>query len=120
MSREKSRLEKKKGRFKRPNFGRMKRVPDAWRRSYGIDSKQREGKKSKPPVPNSGYMTPQAVKGLHRSGYFPVRVFNVADLKSIDHNVQAIVIGATVGSKKRAEIQKVAQEKKIQILNYKE
>ncbi len=120
MSREKSRLEKKKGKFRRHNTGKKVRVPDAWRRSQGIDSGQRKREKAKPPVPNSGYMTPQKVKGLHRTGYLPVRVFNTSGLSGVDSKKQAIVIASTVGKKKRAEIQKVAQEKKIQILNFKE
>ena len=120
MGHEKARLEKKKGKFKRQNFGKKKRIPDKWITPRGIDSGHREDEKHKPAHPRSGYMTPQHVKGLDVTGFEPVRVFNVAGLASIDSKRQAIIIASAVGMKKRIEIQKVAQEKKIQILNYKD
>ncbi len=120
MSREKIRLEKKKGKFKKPGYGKMDKVKNRWRKPKGIDSRQREHSKDKPPMPNAGYMTPQSVKGMSPTGYFPVRVFNVSDLTSINAKTQAVIIASVVGKKKRVEIQKAAQEKKIQVLNYRE
>lgn len=120
MAREKSRLEKKKGKFKRQNYGKKLRVPDRWRTPRGIDSGHRIDEKHKPAHPRSGYMTPQKVKGLDVTGYKPVRVFNVAGLEGLDSKTEAIIVAAAVGMKKRKEIQKAAQEKKIQILNFKE
>lgn len=120
LAKEKSRLEKKKGKFKRPNLGRVKKVKNRWRRTTGIDSGQRQGEKDKPPMPNAGYMTPPKLKGLLKTGYWPIRVFNVAGLSAIEQKTQAILIASQVGRKKRLEIQKAAKEKGIQILNYKE
>jgi len=117
---EKQRLEKKKGKFKRPCYGKWDKVKNRWRRPKGVDSRQRQGFKCKPPMPNAGNMTSPEVKGLHYSGYLPVRIFNVAGLESIDHKKEAIIIAATVSKRKRVEIQKAAVEKKIQVLNYKE
>jgi large subunit ribosomal protein L32e len=119
-AREKSRLEKKKGKFKRQNYGKKKRVPNRWRRPRGIDSGHRIDEKQKPAHPRSGYMTPQKVKGLDASGYEPIRVFNTNGLEGLDAKTQAILIASSVGNKKRAEIQRAAQEKDIQILNFKE
>ena len=42
MAREKSRLEKKKGKFKRQNLGKKMKVKDRWRRPRGIDSGHRK------------------------------------------------------------------------------
>lgn len=119
-AREKSRLEKKKGKFKRQNLGKKKRVPDRWRRPKGIDSGHRIDEKHKPAHPRSGYMTPKHVKGLDVTGFEIIRVFNVFDLDGLDSKTQAILIASAVGKKKRLEIQKSAQDKSIQILNYKE
>jgi ribosomal protein L32E len=47
-------------------------------------------------------------------------VCNVADLAKVDSKTQAAVIASAVSKKKRAEIQKAASEKKIQVLNYTE
>ncbi len=120
LSKAKTRLEKRKGKFRPQNFGRMARVPNRWRTPRGIDAGQRIGEKCKNPCPNSGYMTPQAVKGLHPTGYEPVRVFRLLDLEGLDPKRQAVIIASQVGKKNRAAIQKKAKEKGIQVLNYKE
>jgi large subunit ribosomal protein L32e len=120
MAREKSRLEKKKAKFKRQNQGKMKRVPERWRMPTGIDSGHQDFEKGKPGHPRAGYMTPPRVRGLHPSGFSPVRVFNADGLVAIDPKTQAILIAGSVGRRKRREIQKLAQDKGIQILNYKE
>ena len=119
-AREKSRLEKKKGKFKRQNYGKKKRVPNRWRRPKGIDSGHRIDEKHKPAHPRSGYITPKKVRGLDVTGFRPVRVFNLSELEAIDPKTEAALIASPVGRKKRLEMQKRAQEKKIQVLNYKE
>lgn len=118
-AREKSRLEKKKGKFKRQNLGKKKRIKDRWRRPRGIDSGHRIDEKHKPAHPRAGYMTPKSIKGLHPSGYEPVRVFNLSELENLEPKTQAAVIASSVGKRKRAELQKAAQEKGIQVLNHK-
>ncbi len=120
QAREKSRLEKKKGKFKRQNYGKKLRVPDKWHRPRGIDSGHREDEKHKPAHPRPGYITPMRVKGLDVTGYKPIRVLNVTGLDGIEPKTEAIIIASCVGMKKRKDIQKIAQEKKIQVLNYKE
>ncbi len=120
LAREKIRLEKKKGKFKRQNYGKKKRVPDRWRRPRGIDSGHQNDEKHKPAHPRSGYITPRKVRGLHPSGYFPVRVFTPSDLDRINPRIEAVLIASSVGKKKRIEIQRLAMQRGIQILNYKE
>jgi len=119
QAKEKSRLEKKKRMFRRDGFGKTIRVKDRWRVPSGIDSGQRLAQKRKRASPKVGYMTPKSVKGLHPTGYKPIRVLNVSQIAGINPKTEAIIIGATVGRRKRDEIQKLAQEKKIQILNFK-
>ena len=116
---EKIRLEKKKRKFKRQNLGKKLKVLDRWRRSRGIDSGQAKQEKDKPAVPKTGYMTPKPVRGLHPTGYVPIRVFNVPSLDSVNKKTEAIMIASAVGMKKRLEIQKKADELGIAILNFK-
>jgi large subunit ribosomal protein L32e len=116
---EKIRVEKKKRNFKRQNLGKKLRVPDRWRRSRGIDSGQAKEEKDKPSVPKVGYMTPKPVRGLHPTGYTPIRVFNVSGLESVNKKTEAIMIASAVGMKKRLDIQKKADEMGIAILNFK-
>ena len=75
--------------------------------------------KYRPSKVRIGYRGPKEVRGLHPSGFEEVMIFNVADLKKIDPNKQAIRIGGTVGTKKRLEIAKKANELEIRILNMK-
>jgi len=119
LGKEKVRLEKKKGKFKRPNFGRVKKVPDRWRRPIGIDSRQQNQCKDKPPLPKVGYSTPKKVKGLHPTGYEPVRITNLAGLEAVDKKTQAVVLASSLGKRQRTEIQDKAKELGIQILNFK-
>ncbi|MBN2517979.1 MAG: 50S ribosomal protein L32e [Candidatus Altiarchaeota archaeon] len=119
LAKARSRLKKKKGNFKRQNLGKKKKVPDRWRRPKGIDSRHQDAEKCKPPLPRAGYKTPYEVRGLHPSGYLPVRVWNTSDLSSLDPKSQAIIIASSVGRKKRDEIQNLAKGKSIQVLNFK-
>jgi protease I len=107
---------------KRPKFARQEltfrtRIDDAWRKPRGIDSKQAEEKRGKGCLPKVGYKSPNLVSGLHPTGYKPVIVHNVNDISKLDNKIEAAIISAVVGRKKRNDIIKMANEKKIVILN---
>lgn len=107
---------------KRPKFARQEltfrtRIDDVWRKPRGIDSKQAEEKRGKGCLPKVGYKSPNLVLGLHPTGYKPVTVHNVNDISKLDNKIEAAMISAAVGRKKRNEIIKTANEKKIVILN---
>ncbi|PKP54578.1 MAG: 50S ribosomal protein L32e [Candidatus Altiarchaeales archaeon HGW-Altiarchaeales-3] len=108
---------KKKPKFARQELSFRKKLADVWRRPRGIDSKQQEEKRGKGKVPKIGYGHPNSVSGLHPTGYKPVMVHNVSEIEGIDHKVEAAIISATVGRKKRNEIILVANRKRIVILN---
>jgi large subunit ribosomal protein L32e len=57
---------------------------------------------------------------LHPSGFEEVMVHTVRDLDQVNPDIQAVRIGSTVGTKKRLEIAKKAEELNIRILNMKE
>jgi large subunit ribosomal protein L32e len=44
-------------------------------------------------------------------------VFNIKDLEKIDPKLQAARVGHSVGTRKRIEIEKTAEEKGIRVLN---
>lgn len=93
----------------------LKRVKPSWRRPHGINSKIREKLKGKLPMPTVGYRAPKAMRYLHPSGLGEVLVYNVKDLEKVSG--QAVRIAAAVGKKKRDEILKKAEEKKLKVLN---
>jgi len=118
-SKERSRLKKQNPTFKRQNLGKKKKVKNRWRTSRGIDAGQRIKEKGKPAIPEAGYSTAHAVRGLHPSGYQPVRVFSLSDLDGLNPEEQAIIIAGSVGKRKRSEMQKAAEQRNIQVLNFK-
>ena len=107
---------------RKPNFhvqnsnDPKKRFSGRWKRPKGLQSKIRERRKGNPRYIEPGYGSPAAVRGVSHEGLFPIVVNNVGDLAKVkeDHGV---VISATVGLRKKAEIVKVAVEKKLKLLN---
>lgn len=109
-----------RGSFKRQGLSRKKRLEDTWRRPRGLQSKQRKCFRAKGAHPQPGYGSPKAVRGMHPSGFEDVLVFNLADLENLNSKTQAIRIAATVGNRKREEIQAKAEELGFRVLNQKE
>ncbi|MCK4444288.1 MAG: 50S ribosomal protein L32e, partial [Thermoplasmata archaeon] len=60
---------------------------------------------------------PKAVRGLHPSGFQEVMVHRMEDLEGMDPKKEAARIGHSVGSRKREQIEKTADEKGIRVLN---
>jgi len=108
---------KKKPKFARQEVSFRKKLKDVWRRPRGIDSKQHEEKRGKGKIPKVGYKSPGLVSGLHPTGYKPVLVHNVSELENLDNKIEAAVISATVGRRKRNEMINAANQKRIVILN---
>ena len=110
-------IKKRTPKFLREEWFRYKKLPKNWRRPDGITSKMRRNLKYRPNKVRIGYRGPKDVRGLHPSGYQEVLIYNINDLQNIDNSIHAIRIGSTVGTKKRIEIQKKAEELDIRTLN---
>jgi large subunit ribosomal protein L32e len=110
-------IKKRTPEFIREEWFRYKRIPRVWRRPDGITSKMRVNLKYRPNKVRVGYRGPKDVRGLHSSGFREVAIQNVHDLEDIDPKTQAVRIGSTVGTKKRIDIEKKAEELNIRILN---
>jgi large subunit ribosomal protein L32e len=107
----------KKPKFKRQQGGRFKKLKETWRRPRGRHSKLRLERGGKGKKPSVGYGSPRGTKGLTRSGYKPVLVSNMSELKRIDPVKEAAVLRSGVGKKKRAEIISEAEKLNIRTLN---
>jgi len=103
--------------FLREEWFRYKRIPKNWRKPDGITSKMRINLKYRPSKVRVGFRGPKEVRGLHSSGFEEVIVYNVNDLEGIDPKKQAARIGSSVGTKKRIDIEKKADELDVRILN---
>jgi len=103
--------------FKRQEWFRYARLGEKWRKPKGIHSKMKRRLKRRQPIVDIGFRGPASVRGLHPSGFEEVLVYNVGGLEDIDPKVQAVRIGATVGTKKRVAIEDRASELGIRVLN---
>jgi large subunit ribosomal protein L32e len=107
----------KRAKFKRDGFGKKPQIADSWRKPRGLHNKQRRQKKAKGALPTPGYGSPVAVRGMHPSGYYEIRVFSPDELEGMDPAVSAVRIGGTVGGRKRAIIQEKAIAAGLKVLN---
>ena len=110
-------IKNRKPEFLREEWFRYKRITKNWRRPDGITSKMRINKKYRPSKVRIGFRGPKDVRGLHSSGFEEVMVFNINDLENLNKEKQAARIGSSVGTKKRLEIEKKAEELDVRILN---
>ena len=110
-------IKKRTPKFLREEWFRYKRIPKNWRRPDGITSKMRINLKYRPNKVRVGYRGPKQIRGLHSSGFEEILIHNKNELQNIDNTKQAIRIGSTVGTKKRIEIEKEAENLDIRILN---
>jgi large subunit ribosomal protein L32e len=110
-------INKSRPAFHRQEWFRYVRLGDSWRKPRGLHSKMRRGYKYRPNLVSTGYRGPKAVRGFHPSGFQEVMVYRVEDLEDVDPKKQAARIGHSVGTRKREEIEKVADEKGIRVLN---
>ena len=102
--------------FRRVDAHKKVKLDPNWRRSKGHHSKTRRQKKAKGAIVKVGFGSPAAVYGFHPSGYQEVLVHRPADVAGIG-KTQAIRIAGTVGRKKQLEIERVAREQNIKVLN---
>lgn len=125
MSIEKSLAHREKIKKRKPNFFRedwhkRKAVSKtSWRKPRGKHSKMRHGFQGHPASADPGYGSPSDVRGLHSSGLMPIRVHNAQDLTVLNKAVYAVIIGATVGARKKAEIVKKASSLGLRIIGVK-
>jgi large subunit ribosomal protein L32e len=103
--------------FKRSETHRFPRLGDKWRSSKGIRSKMRLKKMSRAAIVETGYRGPVLVRGLTSSGKHEVIVYRPVDLTAVDPNLEAVRIAAAVGTRKRLEILRKAEELKLQVIN---
>lgn len=106
--------------FRRHEWWRYKKLGGkhaSWRLPRGIHSKVRRHFGYRPPLVSIGYRGPEAVRGLHPSGFEEVLVHNEADLAKLDKATQAARIGGTVGGRKQKLIVAAADKAGIRVLN---
>lgn len=108
---------------RKPNFLRedydKKSLGIKWRRPTGRHSKIKHQFKGNRKMPSCGYRSPVLVRGLTRDGYLPVIVHTLSELNMIDAG-KTVVIGSTVGERKRIMLLKKSIELGLKVYNWKD
>ncbi|WP_243666192.1 50S ribosomal protein L32e [Vulcanisaeta sp. JCM 16159] len=112
-------MERREPRWMRMDEWRYLRVAhgEHWRRPRGDDNKIRLEIKGYPKRVKVGYGKPRLVRNLHPSGFRLVIVHRPEEVDRVDPTREAIVIGRTVGLRKRIEIVKRAIERGVRVIN---
>ncbi|MBI4360650.1 50S ribosomal protein L32e [Candidatus Micrarchaeota archaeon] len=107
---------KKHPSFVRQNKRYKKRVhATGWRKPRGIDNKQRISRKSTGALPKIGYGVPKIERHHHPHAGKEVLVQNASDLSRV--TTQAVRFSGTLGRKKYDALKKIAEERKLKVLN---
>jgi len=113
--------------FERYGWHKKKKLSTSWRRPRGHDNKMREHIAAKGAMVKVGYRRKRDERGLHPSGVREVLVHNPAELAQTERSGSgsgsgsgdnfAVRIAATVGRRKREEIEAAAAKLGIRVLN---
>ena len=112
-------IRRRRIKFERYGWQRKKKLSKSWRRPRGRDNKMREHIAAKGPRVQVGYRRKKGDRGLHPSGVREVLVFNPNDLAQVEAASEetAVRIAATVGKRKRGEIEEAAAKLGLKVLN---
>ncbi len=107
--------------FKRHASHRKARLRNStgWRKPRGLHNKQRDCFNGASPMPQSGYQSPEELRGLHASGLAIVRVFTTNDVESIDPKTAGALI-AKVGGKRQVLLLQACEKRGVRVLNHKD
>jgi large subunit ribosomal protein L32e len=96
------------------------KVKSRWRFPRGRHSQVRQMHKGKPILPQVGFGSPRAVKGLDLLGMEPVLVKSKKALLALDKEKQSARISGNLGNKKKLELLDLAIKEKIILVNIKD
>lgn len=94
-------------------------IKERWRLPRGRHSAIRQKDRGRPVQPTPGFRAPRAVRGLDRSGLKTVVVSTAKQLESLVPGTHGVIIGKTVGIKKKLDLLVAAQKNKLTVLNVK-
>ena len=116
-------MNRRRIKFERYGWHKKKKLSKSWRRPRGHDNKMREHIAAKGAMVKVGYRRKRDERGLHPSGVREVLVYNPTELAQTERSGSgsgdnlAVRIAATVGRRKRMEIEAAAAKLGIRVLN---
>ncbi|MBI4139668.1 50S ribosomal protein L32e [Candidatus Woesearchaeota archaeon] len=108
-------LNKKRPNFLRQDAHKKKRLAQVWRNPQGIQGKVKKAIKGHRPMVKVGWGSPKILRGELRSGERPVLVQSITQIEALPQK-SAIIIGRTVGLRKRILIFEKAKKEGHKIL----
>ncbi len=96
------------------------RVKSRWRYPRGKHSKVRQQHRGRVALPNPGFGSPKAVRGLDKSGLEPVLVRSLTDVAGVNKEAQGVIVSGLLGGRKRVALLKAIQEAGLVVLNVKD
>ncbi|MFC1723514.1 50S ribosomal protein L32e [Nanoarchaeota archaeon] len=108
----------KKPTFMRQDSHKKGKLKNNWRRPKGSDSKMRNNKKGYRRSVRIGWRSPRVIRGLSREGLTTVIVETLKQIEVIDPKKDSIIIGSSVGLKKKLELLEAAITKGLKIHNF--
>lgn len=114
-----SSTKKHKPTFVRQETSKQKKLQNKvkWRFPRGLHSKIRRGFKGHVRMPDPGYSSPKAIRGLTREGCKLIIIHTIKEMAKLK---EPFFIASDVGTKNKIAILKKAQEMKLQVLNVKD
>ncbi len=114
-------IKKSKPNYKRAQSNQYAKLKNksSWRRPKGKGNKDRRNRKGHVGMLKIGYKSPKSVRGLNKDGLREIIIRNISDLEKVNKGDIAI-ISSKVGGKKKIDILKAAQSKKITVGNVKD
>lgn len=70
-----------------------------------------------PSSPSPGFRTPNDIRGLHPSGYEPIVIHSEGELVALKPKYHAIIIGSSVGKRKRIVLKETILSRGFKLLN---
>ena len=110
-------LKERKPDFIRQDTSKRMKLKIKWRKPKGHHSKIRHRFAGRRIMPSPGFKSPIKVRGMHATGMKMIRVHSPSEVLKIKKDSEGIVIGTSVGMKKKLEILQKANEMKITVLN---
>ena len=106
--------------FKVPGYGAKgrSRLKDRWRKQRGKDNKMKIKRSGYGFMPNIGYRQPNSIRAMRQDGTYEVLVHNERELidAATRKNV-SIRFANALSAKKKAELQRIADEQRIEVVN---
>ncbi len=112
-------LKSKKPVFLKQDAYKKVKLEENWRQPRGRHSKMRMKLKGHGKHPSIGYSSPRITRGLNPKGLKEIRVHTLEELNNVKKG-EGVIIGGTVGLKKKIELLKKIEELKLTIVNLKD